>query len=92
MSIEKCTENNYFIEAMEVMEDHIHIFLKASVKDSVHRIVSQLKGISSFQLRKLFPELKSRLPCMWTRSYYAGTVGHVSEETVKKYIENQKNV
>lgn len=36
-------------------------------------------------------ELKSRLPCMWTRSYYAGTVGHVSEETVKKYINNQKN-
>ena len=90
--LEKCTENNYIVEAMEVMEDHIHIFLKASVKDSVHRIVSQLKGSSSFQLRKLFPELKSRLPCMWTRSYYAGTVGHVSEETVKKYIENQKNV
>ena len=44
------------------------------------------------KFRKLFPELKSRLPCMWTRSYYAGTVGHVSEETVKKYIENQKNV
>ena len=43
-------------------------------------------------LREEFPELKSRLPCMWTRSYHAGTVGHVSEETVKKYIENQKNV
>ena len=90
--LEKATELDYKIEAMETMEDHIHIFLKASVKDSVHRIVSQLKGSSSFQLRKLFPELKSRLPCMWTRSYYAGTVGHVSEETVKKYIENQKNV
>ena len=90
--LEKCTENNYIVEAIEIMEDHMHIFLKASVKDSVHRIVSQLKGNSSFQLRKLFPELKSRLPCMWTRSYYAGTVGHVSEETVKKYIENQKNV
>ena len=90
--LEKATELDYKIEAIEIMEDHIHIFLKASVKDSVHRIVSQLKGSSSFQLRKLFPELKSRLPCMWTRSYYAGTVGHVSEETVKKYIENQKNV
>ena len=87
-----CEKNNYTIEAMETMEDHIHIFIKASVKDSVHRIVSQLKGYTSFKLREHFPELKSRLPCLWTRSYYAGTVGHVSEETVKKYIENQKNV
>jgi putative transposase len=89
---EKATEINYKIEAMETMEDHIHIFVQASVKDSVHRVVSQLKGYTSFKLRESFPELKSRLPCLWTRSYYAGTVGHVSEETVKKYIENQKNV
>jgi len=89
---EKAKELNFEIEAMETMEDHIHIFVKASVKDSVHRIVSQFKGYTSFYLRNEFKELKSRLPCLWTRSYYAGTVGHVSEETVKKYIENQKNV
>ena len=90
--LEKTKELNYKIEAMETMEDHIHLFVKASAKDSVHRIVSQLKGFTSFELRNNFPELKSRLPCLWTRSYYSGTVGHVSEETVKKYIENQKNV
>ena len=90
--LEKTKELNYKIEAMETMEDHIHIFIQASSKDSVHRIVSQLKGYTSFKLRELFPELKSRLPCLWTRSYYAGTIGNVSEQTVKKYIENQKNV
>ena len=90
--VEVCEKNNFEIEVMETMGDHIHIFIKASVKDSVHRIVSQIKGFTSFKLREMFPELKSRLPCLWTRSYYAGTVGHVSEETVKKYIENQKNV
>ena len=90
--LEKTKELNYKIEAMETMEDHIHVFIQASSKDSVHRIVSQLKGYTSFKLRELFPELKSRLPCLWTRSYYAGTIGHVSEQTVKKYIENQKNV
>lgn len=88
---EQCSKNSYLIEGLEVMEDHVHVFLSASVKDSVHRIVSQLKGYTSFKLRESYPELKSRLPCLWTRSYYAGTVGHVSEETVKKYIENQKN-
>ena len=90
--LEKAEELGYKIEAMETMEDHVHVFIEASVKDSVHRIVSQLKGYTSFRLREAFPELKSRLPCLWTRSYYAGTVGHVSEQIVKKYIENQKNV
>lgn len=89
---EVCIKNSYKLEAMETMEDHVHIFVQASVKDSVHRIVSQIKGFTSFKLREKFTELKSRLPCLWTKNYYAGTVGHVSEETVKKYIENQKNV
>lgn len=89
---EVCDKNGFKIEAMETMEDHIHIFVQASPKDSVHRIVSQLKGFTSFRLREEFKELKSRLPCLWTRSYHSGTVGYVSAETVKKYIENQKNV
>ena len=90
--LQKASELNYTVGSLETMEDHVHIFVEASVKDSVHRIVSQLKGFTSFKIREAFPELKSRLPCLWTRSYHAGTVGYVSEETVKKYIENQKNV
>jgi putative transposase len=89
---EVCDKNNFKIEALETMEDHVHIFVQASPKDSVHRIVSQLKGFSSFRLREEFKELTTRLPCLWTRSYHSGTVGYVSEETIKKYIENQKNV
>lgn len=89
---EVCNKNKFVIEALEVMEDHVHVFINADVKTSVHRIVSQIKGNTSFNLRDKFPELKSRLPSLWTRSYYAGTVGHVSEETVKNYILNQKNV
>lgn len=89
---EVCYKNKYSIEALETMPDHVHLFVSASAKDSVHRIVSQIKGYTSFKLREKHTELKSRLPCLWTRSYYSGTVGHVSQETVKKYIENQKNV
>jgi putative transposase len=48
---EVCDKNNFKIEALETMEDHVHIFVQASPKDSVHRIVSQLKGFSSFKLR-----------------------------------------
>lgn len=60
---EVCIKNSYKLEAMETMEDHVHIFVQASVKDSVHRIVSQIKGFTSFKLREKFTELKSRLPC-----------------------------
>lgn len=86
-----CTKNKFTILALEVMEDHVHIFIQSTPKISVHRIVSQIKSYTAFKLREEFVELKSRLPCMWTRSYYVGTVGHVAEETIKNYIINQKN-
>ena len=78
------------IETMEVMPDHVHLFVSSDPTRCVAEIVNRLKGASSRILRGEFPHLKSRLPTLWSRSYYAGTVGHVSEATVKKYIENQK--
>lgn len=89
--IEKATEHGWIIEKMEVMPDHIHIFIKATTVDAPVYIVSQLKGYTSFTLRNEFPKLKSRLPTLWTRSYYCETIGHISEKTIKKYIEEQKN-
>jgi len=53
-------------------------------------IAAQFKGFTSRILREEFPFLKSRLPSLWSRSYYIGSVGHVSEATVRKYIENHK--
>ncbi|MGE9516627.1 MAG: IS200/IS605 family transposase [Solitalea-like symbiont of Acarus siro] len=78
------------IHALEVMPDHVHVFAEATVDDSPAFIVSQLKGYSAFVLRNEFPFLKSRLPSLWTRSYFCSSVGHISESTVKEYIENQK--
>lgn len=78
------------IQSMEVMPDHIHIFLKGIPTIPVHLIVKTLKGKSSKILREEFPALKKRLPCLWTRSYYCETIGCASEEAVRKYIENQK--
>jgi len=88
---EKSLEHKWKIEKMEVMPDHVHIFIKTTPNDSPVFIVSQLKGYSSNILRKEFPVLKSRIPTLWTRSYFVESVGHISEETIKKYIENQKN-
>lgn len=89
--IEKATKHGWIIEKMEVMPDHVHLFIKATTVDAPIYIVSQLKGYSSFILRNEFHTLKSRLPTLWTRSYYCETIGHISERTIKKYIEDQKN-
>jgi len=89
---EKAEQLSSVIEKMEVMPDHVHIFIKAKPIHAPHYLIAQLKGYSSRKLRSEFPSLKSRLPTLWTRSYYVESVGHISERTIKKYIENQKNV
>ena len=83
-------ESGCTIETMEVMPDHIHIFLKGTPTIPIHLIVKNLKGKSSRILRTEFPHLKRRLPRLWTRSYYCETIGCINEETIKRYIENQK--
>lgn len=88
---EKAERLGITIERLEVMPDHVHLFVKTDPTFAPHYVVQQLKGYTSFQLRKEFPSLVSRLPTLWTRSYYVESVGHISEATVKKYIEEQKN-
>lgn len=89
----KCEEINIELVTAEVMPDHVHLFVKPnSPVDSPHNIIGQLKGYTSRILRIEFPELASKLPCLWTRSYYVESVGNISEDTIKRYIENQKNV
>lgn len=90
--LEKGKSLEISIETMEVMPDHVHLFVKAIPILAPHYIVQQLKGYTSRILRKEFKELKTRIPTLWTRSYYIDSVGHLSEKAIKKYIENQKNV
>lgn len=89
---EKSAQIGITIEKMEVMPDHVHLFVKAVPTLAIHFIVNQLKGYTSYTLRKEFPILKSRLPTLWTRSYYCETIGHISEKTIIRYIEDQKKV
>ena len=70
------------------MIDHIHLFIKGNLKTSVSEIVKILKGYSSYVLRKEFMCLK-KYKSLWTHSYYCETIGHISENTVKRYIETQ---
>jgi putative transposase len=90
--LEKAEDLEIQIDQMEVMPDHVHLFVKCKPTLAVHHIINQLKGYTSVILRREFPKLKSRLPTLWTRSYYVESVGHISEETIRKYIEDQKKV
>ena len=86
----KATELSMTIHVLEIMPDHVHLFLEADPTLCVAEIVNRLKGFTSHQLRKEFGVLRSRLPTLWARSYFAATVGSVSESVVRRYIENQK--
>ena len=87
---EKADEIGVVIETMEVMPDHLHLFVKAKPTASPHWIVQQLKGYTSRIMRQEFEPLRTRLPSLWTRSYYVESCGHISEAVVRKYIEEQK--
>lgn len=87
----KAEEIEVEIVEMETMPDHIHIFVKSKPTYSPHFIVQQFKGYSSRMLREEFAELRSRLPSLWTRSYFCESVGCISADTIIRYIENQKN-
>ena len=87
---QKADELGITLENMEVMPDHVHLFIRSKPTYAIHFVINQLKGYSSVCFRKEFPWLRSRLPSLWTRSYFVESVGHISEETVRKYIENRK--
>ena len=89
--LQKADELGCTIETMEVMPDHVHLFIKTLPVHAPQYVVGQLKGYTSSVLRNEFPRLKSRLPSLWTRSYYIESVGHISESTIKQYIADQKN-
>ena len=78
-----------FIE-VEVMPDHVHLLVGCDPQFGIHRLVKFVKGATAHSLRQEFPHLKQKLPSLWTNSYYCGSVGGVTLETVKRYVESQK--
>lgn len=85
------TEHQSEIIELEIMPDHVHLLVEVDPQYGIHRFVKQIKGLSSRILRQEFPSIKSRLPTLWTNSYFVSTVGGAPLALVKQYIENQKN-
>jgi len=89
---EVCGERDAPIVELETMPDHVHLLVVCDPQFGIHRLVKQIKGRSSRLLREEFPYLRSRLPTLWTNSYFVATVGGATLEIVKRYVENQQNV
>ena len=83
---------NVDILEMEIMPDHVHLLIEVDPQYGINRAVRHIKGSTSHTLRSEFPQLKSRLPTLWTNSYFVSTVGEAPLSAIKQYIENQKNV
>lgn len=86
---ETATKLECQILAIEVMPDHVHLFLSCPPNIAPDQIMFRIKGYSSRVLRQEYPHLL-KMPSMWTRSYFVSTAGNVSSETIKKYIAEQK--
>lgn len=90
--LEKQEGLGYKVLEMEIMLDHVHLLLDSDPQKGIYQQINGIKGYTSKILRQEFPELKKRIPCLWTRSKFISSVGAVTLEVVKQYIENQKNV
>ena len=88
---EVVADKGAWLVEMEVMPDHVHLLVEVDPQFGVHRLVKAIKGRSSRVLRQEFPHLKSRLPTLWTNSYFVATVGGAPPAAIKRYVENQKN-
>lgn len=86
--IEVADERAMMFPALEIMPAHVHLFVESDPTFCMAEIVNRFKGRSSRLLREEFPSLRSCILTLWSRSYCAGSVGHVRQATVKRYIEN----
>jgi len=89
---EIAADKGFKIGTMDVMPDHVHVFVSAHPKISASYIYKMLKGISARKLLMEFSSLNRQLwrGHLWSPSTYVETIGHVSEESVRRYIEDQK--
>ncbi len=85
----QCKMLNIDILAMECHHDHVHLFLSAYPSIPIPEIMSQIKGATSKTIREEFEQL-SKMPSLWTRSYFVSTAGNVSSETIKWYVDTKK--
>ena len=87
---EICDNCSIDLIEMEIMLDHVHLLIEVDPQFGVHKAIKLIKGTSSRILRKEFHHLTTKIPTLWTNSYFISTVGGAPLDTIKQYIESQK--
>ena len=88
--IQICAERQIEIIEMEIMPDHVHLLCEVDTQYGIHKAIREIKGTTSRILRQEFKHLTTKLPTLWTNSYFVSTVGGAPLEVIKQYVENQK--
>lgn len=85
--------SDFDIEVMETDKDHLHMTVRSEPKLSPLQIVRRLKQISTTAIWKKYGDFLRhnfyKEHTLWTYGYFVSSIGNVSQETIKKYIENQ---
>jgi putative transposase len=89
---EVCQEHQAEVLSLEIMPDQVHLLVEVDPQYGIHRLVKLIKGRSSRYLRQEFRSLTTRMPSLWTNSYFVSTVGGAPLSEISQYIENQKHV
>jgi putative transposase len=84
------TQKGAWLIELETMPDHVHLLVEVDPQFGIHKLVKAIKGRSSRVLRQEFPWVRSRLPTLWTISYFVATVGGAPLSVIKGSVENQK--
>lgn len=87
---EVCQKNRIDLIEMETMPDYVHLLLEVDPQYGIHKAVKQIKGETSRILRKEYKHLTTKLPTLWTNSYFVSTVGGSPLSVIMKYIQSQK--
>ena len=85
-----CNETSSEIIQLEIMPDHVHLLVEVDPQYGIHKLIKTIKGRSSRIIRSEFRAIKSRLPTLWSNSYFVSTVGGAPLEVIKQYVETQK--
>jgi putative transposase len=85
-----CAERQTKIIEIEIMPDHVHLLIEVDPQYGVHKLIKEVKGQTSRILRQEFKYLTTKLPTLWTNSYFVATVGSAPLSVIKQYIESQK--
>ena len=87
---ETCLEIQSELIELEIMPDHVHLLDEVDPQFGVHKVIKTIKRKTSRILRKEFKELTTKLPTLWTNSYFISTVGDAPLAIIKQYIQGQK--